>query len=104
MNDLVPMIVAGVAGLSLGVVFFGGLWLTVYKGVPSERPALWFISSLLLRMSIVLTGFYLVSGGHWQRLLTCLLGFALARLIVMRLTRLPEEGQNRLAGEASRAP
>jgi F1F0 ATPase subunit 2 len=46
----------------------------------------WFLGSLLLRTGIVLTGFYFVSGGHWDRLLTCLLGFIIARIIVTRFT------------------
>ena len=68
---------AGVArrrGL-LGVIFFGGLWWTVQKGVASEAPAFWFLGSLLLRTSLILAGFYLVSLGHWSRLVACLLGF-----------------------------
>ena len=88
----------------LGAIFFGGLWWTVRKGVSSERPALWFLGSLLLRMSIALTGFYFVSGGHWERLLVCLLGFVIARLVVTRLTRPPAEDQTRPAQEASHAP
>ena len=55
----------------LGAIFFGGLWWTVRKGVSSKQPALWFLGSLLLRMSIALAGFYFVSGGHWERLLVC---------------------------------
>ena len=42
-------------------------------------------------MSIVLAGFYFVGRGHWERLLVCLLGFVIARFIVMRLTRTPVE-------------
>ena len=101
MNDILPLVMAGIAGLLLGLLFFGGLWLTVYKGAASDRPALWFLGSFLFRMSGVLSGFYLVSGGHWPRILTCLLGFALGRTIVIRLTRLPEDGQQRLAAGIS---
>ena len=74
------------AGL-LGAIFFGGLWWTVRKGVSSKQPALWFFGSLLLRMSIALAGFYFVARGHWERLLLCLLGFVMARLVVTWLTR-----------------
>ncbi|WP_372661060.1 ATP synthase subunit I, partial [Hydrogenophaga sp.] len=58
----------------------------------SPRPALWFLGSLLLRTGVALTGFYLVGGGHWQRLLACLVGFVLARLLVTRLTRASTTG------------
>ena len=49
MNDILPLALALAAGLLLGAFFFGGLWWTVQKGVASERPALWFLGSLLLR-------------------------------------------------------
>ena len=103
MNDLPPMALALVAGVVLGASFFGGLWWTVRKGVASQQPALWFFGSLALRTSIVLAGFYFVSGPHWERLLLCLLGFIMARSIVTWLTR-PSGGRNtRLTQEASHA-
>ena len=55
------LVLAWLAGRLLGAIFFGGLWWTVRKGVSSNAPALWFFGSLLLRMSIVLAGFYFVS-------------------------------------------
>jgi F1F0 ATPase subunit 2 len=91
MNETLTLILAWGAGLVLGAIFFGGLWWTVRKGVSSERPALWFLGSLLLRTSITLSGFYFVSRGDWQRLLVCLLGFVMARLVATRLTRVTEQ-------------
>jgi F1F0 ATPase subunit 2 len=84
-------------------MFFGGLWWTVRKGVSSKRPALWFFGSLLLRMSIALAGFYFVTGGHWERLMMCLLGFVIARFIVTRLTRVAKK-TTYLAQEARHGP
>ncbi len=104
MNETLCLAPALVTGVLLGAMFFGGLWWTVRKGVSSQRPALWFFGSLLLRMSIALAGFYFVSGGHWERLLVCLLGFVTARLIVKRLTRPPVEHCNASAKEACHAP
>jgi F1F0 ATPase subunit 2 len=103
MNETLRLIPAMVAGVVLGVMFFGGLWWTVRRGFSSKQPGLWFFASLLLRMSIALAGFYFVSGGHWQRLLVCLLGFLLARLVVMRLTGPPVEPSNSPAKEAGHA-
>ena len=100
MNETLRLAPALVTGVLLGAMFFGGLWWTVRKGVSSQRPALWFFGSLLLRMSIALAGFYFVSGGHWERLLVCLLGFVTARLIITRLTRPPIEQRNAPAKEA----
>ena len=104
MNDALLLALAGVAGLFLGAMFFGGLWWTVRKGVSSPRPALWFFGSLLLRMSLALAGFYFVGRGHWERLLACLLGFVMARLVVTWLTRPSGEDRDRTPQEASHAP
>jgi len=104
MHEMLPLVLAWLAGGVLGAMFFGGLWWTVRKGVSSRQPALWFFGSVLLRMSVALAGFYVVSGGHWERLLVCLLGFVMARLVVTWLTRAPGEHHTRPAQEASHAP
>ena len=75
------------AGGALGAVFFGGLWWTVQRGAASSTPARWFLGSFVLRTITVLVGFYAVGAGQPVRLLVCLLGFLLARAIVLRLTR-----------------
>ena len=103
MNEALSLAPAMATGVLLGVMFFGGLWWTIRKSVSFKRPALWFCGSLLLRMGIALAGFYFVSGGHWERLLVCLLGFVLARLIVTRLTGPPVEHHNFPAKEADHA-
>ena len=103
MNEALTLVLACVAGGVLGAMFFGGLWWTVRKGVSSKQPALWFFGSLLLRTSIALAGFYFIARSHWERLLVCLLGFVIARLIVTRLIRAAEK-PTYLAQEASHAP
>jgi F1F0 ATPase subunit 2 len=90
-------------GLVLGGFFFGGLWWTVRKGSVCQRPALLFLSSFLLRTSIALAGLYFVAGGHWARLLACLFGFIIARLIVTKLTGPPIVPRTSPATEAGHA-
>jgi F1F0 ATPase subunit 2 len=80
------LLVALAAGVLLGVFFFGGLLWTVRKCLSSRQPALWVLGSLLLRTVVVLAGFYYVSAGHWERMLLCLAGFLIARLLATRLT------------------
>ncbi len=104
MNETLPLVFALVAGVLLGVIFFGGLWWTVRKGVTSKQPALWFFGSLLLRTSIILSGFYFIGLGSWERLLMCLLGFVMARFIVIGLTRPSERIQIRQKKEVNLAP
>ena len=104
MNEFLFLSTALAAGLLLGAFFFGGLWWTVNRGVSSQRPALWFFGSLLLRMSVTLAGFFIVGREDWQRWLLCLLGFVLARLVVKWLTRPPVEHHKARAPETSYAP
>lgn len=104
MNEWLTLALAGMAGLLLGAIFFGGLWWTVRLGVTSKRPALLFLGSMLLRTGVVIAGFYVVSDGHWQRLLACLFGFAIARFIATRLAGPPLEHYGTPAKEPVHAP
>jgi F1F0 ATPase subunit 2 len=103
MSEILSLAPAFVTGVLLGAIFFGGLWWTVRKTFSSQQPALWFFGSSLLRTSVVLAGFYFIGRGHWGRLLICLLGFVIGRLLVMRLTRAAETPAY-FAEEATHAP
>lgn len=103
MTDALPLLLSAAAGLLLGAIFFGGLWWTVRKGVSSQVPAFWFLGSLLARNGIAMLGFYLVSDSHWERLLSCLLGFVIARIAVTQL--IPSSGADHAQAQgASYAP
>ena len=78
-----------IAGVLLGGVFFGGLWLTVSRGLTSPKAALWFAASSFLRMALVLGGLYFVGIGSLPRLAACLLGFIVVRIAATRLAHLP---------------
>jgi F1F0 ATPase subunit 2 len=103
MTDALSFFSSLIEGLLLGAFFFGGLWWTVRKGIKSERVALWFFGSMLLRTGVVMLGFYLLVGDSWQRTLVALLGFFIARLTVTWLTRVVEQPKP-LAQEADHAP
>ncbi len=88
MTEVLSLILTLLVGMSLGAMFFGGLWWTVRRVFSSNQPALWFLGSLLLRTWLAMTGFYFVARGNWVRLPVCLVGFVAARLIVTRHTRM----------------
>ena len=92
MNDVIALSVVLMAGILIGGFFFGGLWWTIQHGLTSKNPALWFFGSTLLRLSAALAGFYFIAGQDWRKLLICMLGFLIARLLVTRLTRTPRGG------------
>jgi F1F0 ATPase subunit 2 len=85
MNEIISYAMSLVAGVVLGYIFFGGLWLTVRRLPQMKHPMLWTFLSLILRMSISLIGFYLIArGGHWIQLLVCLVGFMAVRFVLAK--------------------
>jgi F1F0 ATPase subunit 2 len=92
MSDVAILSGSLMAGVLIGAFFFGGLWWTVQKSLTSNNPVLWFFGSTLLRTGFAMAGFYFTSRGDWQKLLVCLLGFVIARIIVTRLTRTTNKG------------
>jgi F1F0 ATPase subunit 2 len=102
-NELMLALALG-AGLLLGLMFFGGLWWTVRHGMASPQPALWFMGSMVLRTGLAMAGFYLVSQGHWERLVTCLGGFIVARFAVTWATGMRAACRPASLKEASDAP
>lgn len=93
MNEIPYVILAIGAGFLLGIFFFAGLWWTVKKATSSGHPALLFITSTIIRSCVILIGFYFVSGRYWERFLGCIVGFIIARIIVIRFTKLSTERQ-----------
>jgi len=84
----VKLLISFTAGIFLGAVYFGGLWLTVRRLPDSGRPFVSMFWSFLLRAFMILAGFYFVMGNRWDHLLAVLLGFLLTReLLVRRIGR-----------------
>jgi F1F0 ATPase subunit 2 len=72
------------AGIGLGGAYFAGLWETVRKLPDAEKPERRVALSFALRMALVLSGFYLVMQGDWQRLAAAMVGFLLMREMLLR--------------------
>ncbi len=99
MTDVLPMLVPGLGGVGLGVFFFGGLWWTVRRGIRSRHAALWFTGSLLVRAGAALAGIYWLAAGRWERMLACIAGFFIARLLVTRFAGPPLAARRPAAAE-----
>jgi F1F0 ATPase subunit 2 len=87
MSDAPALVLALLAGSLLGAAFFAGLWWTIRRGLSSRHPGLLFLGSLLLRTAAAAAGFYVISRGDTRRLLACVAGFFLARLLATRIAR-----------------
>ena len=83
MNTVVVLAVAFTVGMVLGAFYFIALWRTVRQLPVAKSPARLLLGSLILRMAVVMAGFYLVMGaGHWERLTAAMLGFIIVRKIL----------------------
>jgi F1F0 ATPase subunit 2 len=78
---------AFIIGAGLGYFYFGTLWWTVKRLHESRYPALLAFGSLIGRIAVTLLVFYFVMGGHWERLIACLVGFIVARIVLVRRWR-----------------
>ena len=72
------------AGGLLGLVYFGGLWLTIRQLTHWKNPGLVMMLSLLLRVLVVVAGFYWLTDGQWRELLASLSGFVIVRMLMVR--------------------
>ena len=100
-NEVISLIPALLGGIVLGILFFGGLWYTVRIGLRSKRSGLIFMGSLIIRMAIVLLGFYFVGGNNWQKMLVCLGGFLIARIVISLYTKKYEKQENVIIKQVS---
>jgi F1F0 ATPase subunit 2 len=99
MTEVVTLTGSLATGLIIGVVYFGGLWLTMRAVSASKRPRLLTAVSFIGRLAVAGLGFYLLSAGGWQRPVVAIAGFILMRLLLARRwgpdrnTSTPENGQ-----------
>ena len=71
-------------GVVLGLIYFGGLWLTVRRLGVVKHQALRMLSSFFIRNFLVAAGFYPVVLQGWQPTLICLAGFIVIRFVLTR--------------------
>ncbi len=60
MIEFATVVVAILIGILLGVVFFGGLWITVRKIGETDQFATRYFASFVIRMAIMIGGLFLV--------------------------------------------
>lgn len=82
MGEIYQMLLGLLAGNVMGLVFFGGLWITVRAVARSHRPMVVMVGSFLFRMTLLAVCFYVLARGtEWIGLLTGLLGIMMARAL-----------------------
>lgn len=84
MTEIAALAGSLLIGLGIGLVYFGGLWLTMRAVPDAKRPRLLTAASFMGRLGVAVFGFYLISGGGWQRPAAAVAGFILIRLVLAR--------------------
>jgi F1F0 ATPase subunit 2 len=82
-HTLLPDLFVFPLGFGLGIFYFSCLWFTVQHLTRTQHPVLLMVGSGVARLSVALLAFYFIIGGHWERLMIALLGFLLARTLLI---------------------
>jgi F1F0 ATPase subunit 2 len=82
-NDWIYLVKALVAGVIMGIVYFGGLWLTVQKLKKVSQPGLLALTSFIVRLVLFLFVLYFITDGYWAGIGIFLLGFFVVRTILI---------------------
>jgi F1F0 ATPase subunit 2 len=84
MNQDTILILIGMfmAGLALGAFYFISLWQTVRSVMHTENRARLLMISFVVRLAVILTAFFLLMNGHWERLAAAMVGFIVMRKIL----------------------
>lgn len=91
MSALTNILIPAIAGLVLGTMYFGGLWLTLRRLARSRQPAFLVFGSYFGRLAACLAGFYLISRlAALPGLLVCLAAFIIVRMMLVRRWGKPE--------------
>ena len=83
MNELLALVLSGLAGAGLGLFYFGGLWLTIQRLPTARWPALLALGSFWARTAATMAAFYLIMDGRWERLAASMAVFVVTRLVLV---------------------
>lgn len=75
------------AGIILGLFYFGGLWLTCRYLPHFKRPVLLFFGSFVVRSAVVVLALVFLVGKRWDLLLIALGGIILVRAVMIGKVR-----------------
>lgn len=96
MNEPLPLLlnlaIGCAAGIALGAVFFGGLWLTARRLVASPHPGLLALSSLVGRITVLGFGMFLVAQFGAAALITATCGILIVRQWMIHHARFESAG------------
>jgi len=85
MSNLITVLEYVIAGVGMGLFYFGGLWATLQNLDKRTHPYLLLVSSFLIRVVILLVSLVLIIQLDWFALLGGLIGFFSIRFLLVYL-------------------
>lgn len=82
MDTIFILILMFIAGLALGAFYFISLWQTVRRLTRTDNRSRLLMTSFVVRLAIILTAFFFLMNGHWERLAAAMIGFVAMRKIL----------------------
>lgn len=83
------------AGVFIGAVHFGGLWWTTQQLTVSQRPGALFLTSLLIRMSLLVGMLFAMTRIGAATVLASVFGTLIARFCLIRIINAYPTGADR---------
>lgn len=69
-------------GIALGILYFGGLYLSIQKLNSVKHPSLLMVASFTIRMGLLIGTFFYISKGTYKDILFTLVGVILVRFVM----------------------
>lgn len=98
MIDSTQIAFALFAGALASFAYFGGLWLTVKKLSQAANPLGVYLTSFVVRVSVLMYGALLLLRVGWQCVLPALVGFLLVRYLMTLSLGLSKSGLDAVRG------
>lgn len=73
------------AGAAAGMLYFGGLWLTVRRLPTARRPVLLSLGSFAVRTAAAVAIIFFAARDHWLLLVVSLVGLVAVRTVLVRI-------------------
>ncbi len=84
MVHIIYPILAFLAGVVVGFIFYYGLWLTVRFLPRSRSPVLVVMVSFVVRTALVLVTLYYMILIHWSCMVAYVIGFLMMRIVLIQ--------------------
>jgi len=84
---LVKLVPALLAGIVVGLFYFGVMWVTINSLQTARSPGVLLFVSYAGRLVVAVGAFYRIAAGQGPRLVAALIGFVLARFVLIAYIR-----------------